>query len=107
MANFAKISEGSIVQEVIVISNCAVGGCIGSEHWDYQEEYHKDHDKGIDFPESETLGQVVLAESGFEGTWLQTSWNANFRGKYASVGDLYDLELDEFKYPAVQEEIPE
>lgn len=90
MAYFAKISKDNIVERVTVISNCAIGGCIGPDHWDYQEEYHKDHDKGIDFPESEPLGQAVLAESGFEGDWLQTSFNANFRGKYAAPGDFWD-----------------
>jgi len=90
MAYFAKISEDNIVEQVMPISNCAIGSCIGPEHWDYQEEYHKDHDKGIDFPESEPLGQAVLAESGFEGNWLQTSFNANFRGKYAVPGDKWD-----------------
>ena len=96
MAHFAKIEDG-IVRQVKVISNCAIGSCIGKDHWDYQEEYHKDHDKGIDFPESEALGKAVLAESGFEGTWLQTSYNANFRGKYAGLGDTWDGK--EFKTP--------
>jgi hypothetical protein len=90
MAYFVKISEDNIVQEIAVISNCAIGSCIGPDHWDYQEEYHKDHNQGIDFPESEALGQAVLAESGFEGTWLQTSFNSNFRGKYAVPGDKWD-----------------
>jgi hypothetical protein len=89
MAHFAKIENG-IVRHVTVISNCAIGSCIGVDHWDYQEEYHKDHNKGIDFPESEVLGQAVLAESGFEGEWMQTSFNAKFRGKYAGVGDIWD-----------------
>lgn len=96
MAYFAKISKNNVVETVTSISNCAIGGCIGKEHWDYQEEYHKNHNKGIDFPESEPLGQAVLAESGFEGNWLQTSYNANFRGKYATAGDLYDPDKDEF-----------
>jgi hypothetical protein len=90
MAHFAKISENNIVEIVTVISNCAIGSCIGPEHWDYQEEYHKDHDKGINFPESEPLGKAVLSESGFEGNWIQTSYNGNFRGKYAAPGDIWD-----------------
>lgn len=103
MAYFAKISENNIVQDVTVISNCAIGGCIGPDHWDYQEEYHKDHDKGIDFPESEPLGQAVLLESGFEGDWLQTSFNGNFRGKYAIPGDIYDPIKDEFVSRSIEE----
>jgi hypothetical protein len=88
MAHFAKIENG-IVTQVTVISNCAVGSCIGKDHWDYQEEYHKEHGN-LNFPDTEPLGQAVLAESGFEGTWIQTSYNANFRGKYAGTGDLWD-----------------
>ena len=107
MANFAKISEDNTVTQLMVISNCAIGSCIGPDHWDYQEEYHKNHNQGIDFPESEPLGQAVLAESGFEGNWLQTSFNANFRGKYAAIGDLYDSELNIFIKQTVQEEISE
>jgi hypothetical protein len=98
MAHFAKIENG-VVTQVIVVSNCSIGSCIGPEHWDYQPEYHEGHNKGIDFPESEPLGQAVLAESGFEGTWLQTSYNGNFRGRFAGSGMIYDPELDEFRSP--------
>lgn len=103
MAHFAKINENNVVENVIVISNCAIGSCIGKNHWDYQEEFHKNHDKGIDFPESEPLGQKVIAESGFEGTWLQCSYNASFRGKYPMPGDIYDKEKDEFLFPNSKE----
>lgn len=95
MAHFAKI-ENNIVTDVTVISNCAIGGCIGPEHWDYQEEYHRDHST-LDFPESELLGQKVLAESGFDGEWLQTSYNNNFRGVFAGTGMTYDPVADIFK----------
>jgi len=96
MAHFAKINSNNIVETIAVISNCAIGSCIGKDHWDYQEEYHKDHDKGIEFPESEALGQAVLVESGFDGKWLQTSFNEKFRGRFAGVGMTYDATLDEF-----------
>ena len=102
MAHFAKIEDG-VVRQVTVISNCAIGSCIGKDHWDYQEEYHADHTGTTDFPESEALGQKILADSGFDGRWLQTSYNANFRGKYAGVGDTYDAELDIFKSPTIEE----
>jgi hypothetical protein len=98
MAHFAKINQENIVEAVTVISNCAIGSCIGPEHWDYQEEYHKDHGD-LDFPETEALGQAVLAESGFEGHWLQTSYNSNFRGTYAAPGMIYDPINDKFHYP--------
>jgi hypothetical protein len=99
MAHFAKINLDNVVETVVGISNCAIGSCIGPEHWDYQEEFHVGHDRGIDFPESEALGQAVLAESGFEGTWLQTSYNGKFRGRFAGAGMTYDPELDEFRSP--------
>jgi hypothetical protein len=101
MAHFAKINSENVVENVVGVSNCAIGSCIGKDHWDYQEEYHKDHDKGIDFPESEALGQAVLAESGFDGTWLQTSYNGKFRGQFAGVGYSYDPIKDEFIAPEV------
>jgi len=43
--------------------------------------------------------QAVLAESGFEGTWLQTSYNANFCGRFAVEGMKYDPVKDEFAFP--------
>jgi len=101
MAHFAKIGEGNFVERVIVISNCAIGGCIGPSHWDYQEEYHKDHDKGIDFPESEPLGQKVIADSGIEGRWIQTSYNNNFRVSFAGIGSYYNEALDAFVSPQI------
>jgi hypothetical protein len=97
MAHFAKIENG-IVTQVTVVSNCAIGSCIGTEHWDYQEEYHKGHGN-LEFPDTESLGQAVLAESGFDGTWLQTSYNGNFRGRYANSGMIYDADKDEFLFP--------
>jgi hypothetical protein len=82
MAHFAQISSG-IVQQVIVISNDDCGGG--------------------DFPASEPVGQAFIASLDLEGEWLQTSYHANFRGKYAGIGDIYDAELDEFVTPTVEE----
>lgn len=36
------------------------------------------------------------------GTWVQTSYNANFGGKYASIGDTWDGE--KFVAPVVEAE---
>ena len=33
------------------------------------------------------------------GRWVQTSYNANFRGKFAGIGDYYDEALDIFIAP--------
>jgi len=82
MAHFAQISN-NIVRQVIVVSN--------------------DDCAGGDFPESEAPGQAFIASLGLEGEWLQTSYHANFRGKYAGIGDTYDATLDQFVYPASEE----
>ena len=37
------------------------------------------------------------------GTWIQTSYNANFRGKYAAIGDLYNETEDKFQAPIESE----
>lgn len=100
MAHFAKINSNNIVETITVVSNCAIGGCIGKNHWDYQEEYHKDHGS-LDFPDTELLGQAILADSGFAGHWLQTSYNGNFRGCFAGVGMIYDKKKDVFLIPEV------
>jgi len=82
MAHFAKIENG-IVREVIVIGN--------------------DDCAGGDFPESEAAGQAFIASIGLSGEWRQTSYNANFRSKYAGIGDIYDAVNDVFVAPTVEE----
>ena len=79
MAHFALVTN-SIVDQVIVVSN--------------------DDCDNLDFPESEPIGQVFIASLGLAGEWLQTSYQANFRGAYAGIGYSYDAELDEFVAPA-------
>lgn len=69
MAHFAKV-ENNIVQQVIVVSNDDCGGG--------------------EFPESEPIGQAFIASLGLTGQWLQTSYRANFRGKYAGISDTWD-----------------
>jgi hypothetical protein len=50
------------------------------------------------FPESESIG-IAFCKSlyGEDTEWLQTSYNATFRGKYAGTGDIYDPVEDVFK----------
>jgi hypothetical protein len=50
------------------------------------------------FPESESIG-IAFCKSlyGEDTEWLQTSYNATFRGKYAGSGDIYDPVEDVFK----------
>lgn len=68
MAHFAKI-ENKIVTQVIVINNKALGD--------------------LEFPDSEAVGQEFIASLGLDGTWKQTSYNANFRGVFAGIGDTW------------------
>jgi hypothetical protein len=81
MAHFARITD-NIVQQVIVVSNDDCGGG--------------------NFPESEPIGQAFIASLGIAGEWKQTSYNSNFRGKYAGIGDTYDAENDVFVSPTVE-----
>jgi hypothetical protein len=68
MAHFARIDEENIVTEVLVIDNSL-------------------EENGADF---------LADELGLGGTWIQTSYNANFRGKFACIGDSYDSDTDTF-----------
>ena len=78
MAHFAEIDKNGIVLRVLVVDNS-----------------------------QESRGQEFLADDlGLGGTWIQTSYNANFRGKYAGIGDKYDKKKDEFMSPVIIEETP-
>ena len=75
MAYFAEISNNEIIQ-VIAISNTDVDN--------------------LPFPESEPIGQAFIASLGIVGEWLQTSYNANFRGVYAGIGYTFNPALGEY-----------
>lgn len=81
MAHFARIDDG-IVREVIVINNENCGGG--------------------NFPVSELAGQEFIASLGLTGEWKQTSYNGNFRGKYAGISDIYDSKNDVFVSPVME-----
>ena len=71
MAHFAEIDNNNKVLRVLVVDNS-------------QEE----------------RGQEFLAnDCGLGGTWIQTSYNANIRGKFAGIGDVYDPINDVFITP--------
>lgn len=75
MAHFAEIDNTNKVLRVLVVDN-------SQEH----------------------RGQEFLAdELGLGGTWIQTSYNANFRNKFAGIGDIYDPINDVFVAPAIEE----
>jgi hypothetical protein len=82
MAHFAELDETNTVMRVIVIGNDICG------------------EPTLDFPDTEAAGRAFIANTlKLGGTWKQTSYNGNFRGKYAGIGDTYDADLDEFITP--------
>lgn len=76
MAHFAKIENG-IVTQVIVIANDKAPG---------------------EFPESEIPG-AEFCSNLLGGEWKQTSYNSNFRKRYAGIGYEYNSEHDAFIAP--------
>jgi hypothetical protein len=68
MAHFAEIDSNNKVLRVLVVDN-------SQEH----------------------RGQEFLAnDCDLGGTWIQTSYNENIRGKFAGIGDIYDPVNDRF-----------
>jgi hypothetical protein len=87
MAYFAELDDTNTVLRVISVSNDVCG------------------EPTLTFPDTEAAGRAFIANTlKLGGTWKQTSYNANFRGKYAGIGDRYDAELDEFVTPVVDQE---
>ena len=66
MAHFAELDADNLVLRVIVVA----------------DEHEAD---GVNWC-ADILG----------GTWIQTSYNANIRGKFASIGDKYDPVASKF-----------
>ncbi len=84
MAHFALVDE-TIVRNVIVVANAAIDD--------------------LPFPESEPVGQEFIATlpdlAVQAGTWVQCSYNANFRGCYPGMG--YSFDGTNFIAPAAPE----
>ena len=78
MAHFAQIDKDGIVVNVIVVNNSELldGNGLESE------------EKGREF-----CGKL------FGGEWVQTSYNNNFRKRYAGIGYKYNKILDSFIRP--------
>lgn len=77
MAHFAELDDNNIVQRVIVVHN---------------------NELLIDGVESEQKG-IDFCVAHYGGRWIQTSYNATFRGIYAGIGNIYDEALDVFVLP--------
>lgn len=83
MGHFARVDEDGSVLEIHVISN--------------------DDLAGMEFPESELLGQKFQEDRGIPGAWLQCSYSGSFRGAYPGIGWIYDAGLDQFIAPPMSE----
>ena len=82
MASFAELNENNIVLRVISVSNEVCG------------------EPSCEFPETETLGKDFIANILNLGTsWVQTSFNHNFRKQFAGVGFTFDATADVFIAP--------
>lgn len=68
MAHFAEVDENNKVIRIIVVSNEVIT---------------------VDGVENEQVGED-FCKNLFGGNWIQTSYNGNFREKYAGKGDFYD-----------------
>jgi hypothetical protein len=80
MAHFAEIDQSGVVLRVIVVSNSDTRDRFGRE--------------------SEKTGVAFCKNLfGADTRWVQTSYNDNFRGKFAGVGDVYDPAADIFLTP--------
>jgi len=83
MAHFAELDENNIVVRVIVVHNNEL----------LDDNNNESEQKGIDF---------CVAHYG--GTWIQTSYNANFREIFAGIGTIYDPANDVFVAPELPTE---
>jgi hypothetical protein len=78
MAHFAELDENSIVLQVIVVGNEDTADADGNE--------------------VEAIG-AQFCNDLLGGTWVQTSYNENFRGRFAGQGFTYNPDLDTFVAP--------
>jgi hypothetical protein len=78
MAHFAQLDDNNNVINVIVVNN---------------EDITDEHGNEV-----EAIG-IEFCENLLGGTWLQTSYNRNFRGNFAGIGGTYDPDLDVFLTP--------
>jgi len=78
MAHFAELGENNTVLRVIVVSNNDTMDSDGNE--------------------VEAIG-AEFCRNLLGGTWKQTSYNGNFRRRYAGIGYTYNSDLDAFISP--------
>lgn len=79
MAHFAKLDSNNIVTQIVVVKNDII---IKSDN-----------------TESELKGKKFLNALLGTSTWVQTSYNSNFRKHFARIGYKYDSVKDAFIPP--------
>lgn len=79
MAHFAKLDSNNIVTDIIVVNNDILIKADGTE--------------------SELKGKKFLNSLLGNSTWVQTSYNSNFRKHFARIGYKYDSVRDAFIPP--------
>jgi hypothetical protein len=79
MAHFAQLDASGTVIEVLVVDNAAIDN--------------------LPFPESEPVGIAYLNSFLLPAIWKQTSYNSNFRTRYAGIGYTYMEQYDAFVPP--------
>ena len=80
MAHFAQLDENNVVTQVIVVANEDTSDVNGNE--------------------VEEIGVAFCKKLlGADTNWKQTSYNNNFRVRYAGIGYSYNEELDAFIPP--------
>jgi len=82
MAHFAEIDENNLVLRVLVVDNENV----------LDENGNENEQVGIKF-----LQNIF----GLDTRWVQTSYNGNFRYRYAGIEMIYDENLDIFLPPKI------
>lgn len=70
MAHFAEIKDNIVVRVLVV------------------DDVHES--RGADY---------LAKDLKLGGKWIQTSYNGNFRGDFAKIGDTYDAKADKFITP--------
>ncbi len=80
MAHFAQLDDNKVVTQVIVVANEDTSDVNGNE--------------------VEEIGVAFCKKLlGADTNWKQTSYNNNFRVRYAGIGYSYNAELDAFIPP--------
>lgn len=76
MAHFAKIDSQNLITDVLVVANSDI--------------------QDLPFPESEPVGVAYLRSMFPDTDWKQTSYNGNFRYRYAGIGYTFYPDVGEY-----------